>query len=295
LLSRAPAWLPFLAGAVLACSAHDASARNGPSDPASRAGLGPKGPELPREDLAPRSESAPAQRLQLLQQPRRELAVPARDRLRLLPAPQPPSPPSAVLISGEAGRDLLAPGDRVFVRTSGNPDTDLWHARRKLKPIEGPDGGRVLGYLAIRDGIVRTRDPSQSPRPATVIQAFGALKAGTRLAPAPDPSPRAALHPRAGPSVQGQLLDSYPQRELVGQGQAVVIDRGAWQGLEPGHILLVTGRTVSPPHGRARGSSPGAKEKGVIMVLQTVPEASLALVVESHAPLAAGDRVVGPR
>jgi hypothetical protein len=85
----------------------------------------------------------------------------------------------------------------------------------------------------------------------------------------------------------------------VGHNQIVVINKGAADGMEVGHVLAVqrAGRQLtdrSQPGERSNIKLPNERN-GLLMVFRPFERLSYALVLETAQEVQIGDRVVNPR
>jgi hypothetical protein len=100
--------------------------------------------------------------------------------------------------------------------------------------------------------------------------------------------------------MEGSIVSVYGDAvNLVGQSQIVVINRGAAEGMENGHVLAIqkAGRRIddrSQPGERAQIKLPDERS-GLLMVFRTFEHLSYALVVEISDTVTIGDRVTNPR
>lgn len=227
------------------------------------------------------------------------------------------------IVSGTEDRVLLTAGDRAYVRGRvGTPlvETDprrveTFRVFRNAVPLKDPVTGQVLGYeAAYLGGAELVRGESMQPVrmengrseatlvPATidVTRAKEEMRIGDRLLPDP-PRQFASYVPRA-PSlpVDGSIISVYGDAvALIGQSQVVVLNRGAAEGIENGHVMsiLKSGRRVedrSQEGERAVIKLPDERS-GLLMVFRTFEHLSYALVLEITEPVMVGDRVVNPR
>lgn len=251
----------------------------------------------PVERLQPRQREAPVERLEAVRGVDPTMLVSVLDRFQLRPPRPEPGEAPAHLVAGERERALYASGDRVFVRVHGDSDVRRWYAAGSPEPVRDPESGRLLGYVVPRQGVVELRSVGPGTHKATITEAFTTLEAGMPLQPAGDETARLRLLPRPAPEVSGRLLRPAADRSLVGQGDLVVIDLGGWEGIEPGHVLAVSGpgRKAENPRNPGEPLALPGKRKGVVMVVRTTPEVSFALVMENGEGLEAGDRLASPR
>jgi hypothetical protein len=138
--------------------------------------------------------------------------------------------------------------------------------------------------------------------PATIdiIRNKEEMRVGDRLLPEP-PRQLTTYVPRAPTSaVEGTIVSVYGNAVvLAGQSQVVVLNRGAAEGIEPGHVLAILkdGRRIddkSQSGERAQVKLPDERN-GLLMVFRTFEHLSYALVLEIGDVVQIGDRVVTPR
>ena len=107
--------------------------------------------------------------------------------------------------------------------------------------------------------------------------------------------PRAPVTP-----VDGTIISVYGNAvSLAGQNQVVVINRGAVDGVENGHVMAILkdGRRIddrSQSGERAQIKLPDERN-GLLMVFRTFENLSYALVLEISDTVSVGDHVANPR
>ena len=229
------------------------------------------------------------------------------------------------IVAAQEGRVLLSRGDRAYARGAysskegGKPLSDArgepvaYRVFRNATPLKDPATGEILGYEAQYLGkaelvrgestaTVKDKDGKDSTEvvPATIdiLIAKEEMRVGDRLAPEP---PRELLSyvPRAPASqIEGQIVSIYGSAVLYAAGnQVVVINRGARDGLERGHVMaiqrsgvLLTDRTDSA---RTQIKLPNERN-GLLMVFRTFEKLSYALILQVSEGVKVGDRFVNP-
>jgi hypothetical protein len=214
-------------------------------------------------------------------------------------------------------RVLLTRGDRLYARSSdgsqmsdtGGPNNQ-YRVFRNAVPLRDPDTHVVLGYEAQYLGRVsllrgegsETIGTRTTPVPATldVVSARSEMGIGDRLLPEPERQ-LASYAPRApAQQVNAAIVSVYGDAVgLVGHNQIVVINKGAADGMEVGHVLAVqrAGRRLtdrSQPGERSEIKLPNERN-GLLMVFRPFERLSYALVLETAQEVQIGDRVVNPR
>ncbi len=191
-----------------------------------------------------------------------------------------------------------ASGNDAYVRgniSGQDAEYSVVHIGNKLVD---PDDGDVLGFegIYVADGRVRRMG---DPATVELNNSQREVMQGDRLVAQKELlalkfEPRAPDRPIAGSIVH--VVDGVTQ---IGQYQVIVINRGARDGLEPGHILTVWqagariqdridtglfGRKVQLPDERA----------GTLMVFKTYDRLSYALVMQAEGPIHTLDKVRNP-
>lgn len=231
------------------------------------------------------------------------------------------------IVAAPENRVLLSRGDRAYARGQyGNEGTlagqalllgkgQSRHHRvyRDAVALKDPSTGEVLGYeaqfigkalLAREESSRTTTAPDGSSRvsiePATIDITLSKeeMRVGDRLLPEPTRDiPTYVPHAPAA-AQSGQIVKVHGNAvQYAGQNQVVIINRGAKDGLERGHILaiqkdadVVTDKT---DRARPRIQLPGERN-GLMMVFRTFDRVSYALVLQITDGVKVGDRFVNP-
>lgn len=172
------------------------------------------------------------------------------------------------------------------------------------EPLRDPDDNDVIGYQGIYTAtakITRTGDPTTLDITESTRETYD----GDILFPS-DVEMQMDFFPRAPETeVDGRIIELVNAIGMVGQYQAVVINRGKKHGVEPGHVLAVyqTGPTIRDHSNRmdtTKKRAFGSKVKlpdesaGKMMVFKTFDRISYALILESQVAIRELDRVGNP-
>jgi LysM repeat protein len=229
------------------------------------------------------------------------------------------------IVAAQEGRVLLSRGDRAYARGAysskegGKPLSDArgepvaYRVFRNATPLKDPTTGEILGYEALFLGkaelvrgesiaTVKDKNGKESTEvvPATldILIAKEEMRVGDRLAPEP---PRELLSyvPRAPASqIEGQIVSIYGNAVLYAAGnQVVVLNRGARDGLERGHVMAIqrSGERLTDRTDSARTQIRLPNERnGLMMVFRTFEKLSYALILEVPDGVKVGDRFVNP-
>ncbi len=171
--------------------------------------------------------------------------------------------------------------------------------------LRDPDNKEVVGYQGIFTAdakVTRTGEPAT----LMITEAHRETFNGDVLFPA-DAEVQLDFIPHAPQNeIDGRIMALPNAILMVGQYQAVVINRGKQHGLEPGHVLsiLQVGPTIrdrtnsmdTTKFDRAFGPKMKLPDEpsGKLMVFKTFDRVSYGLVLESTAPIRELDRVVNP-
>jgi hypothetical protein len=238
----------------------------------------------------------------------------------------------------QEGRFNIGAGARAYAFGLGDTKETLWQVYRPGNALVDPDTSQALGYEAIYLGAARLLRQGVKNEPATIsiLSAVQEISEGDRLVVAPQPqifsfAPRAPEKP-----VRGRIMSIYDGRNdprfdyyrlapvtqgvLVGRPTAVEeqqryggetgnlavvsLNRGAKDGLQPGHVLamyrsttIVRDRSVGPYYmGDVRTPPfPLPEERyGLLMVFRVFENLSYALTLSVERQVAPGDVVMQP-
>ncbi len=157
---------------------------------------------------------------------------------------------SAYVVGSQDEHLAVGAGGRIYIRGLSDDAGDKFSVYRPGGAYKDPDTGAVLGYEALHVADVQLHKLGD---PATGVLTWSnreVLK-GDRLMPqeldeSPDFIPRAP-----GGEVDGRIISVVDGVSQIGQHHVVVINRGAADGLEPGHVLGIfqAGQEIEDPIG----------------------------------------------
>jgi hypothetical protein len=191
-------------------------------------------------------------------------------------------------------------GQEVYVRGTDAQDGTVFSVVHVGTPLVDPDDGEILGYEGtyVAEGRV-----SRSGDPMTLLLTDSTRETltGDYLL-AEETQTSVNYFPRAPESaIDGSIISVVDGISLIGQYQVVVLNRGARDGLEPGHVLQAyrAGEVVRDTIGR-RSSLFAEKVRlpderaGTMMVFRTFDRMSYALVMEATSEIRVLDIVRNP-
>lgn len=134
-------------------------------------------------------------------------------------------------------RVLIMVGDQVYA-SPGEPGTQDWQVYRPGNELVDPDSGEKLGFEAHAVGQAHTVVPG-NPQTLRIEKAAQEIAIGDRLLPY-RPVELEAMVPHAPErDVLGKIISAFGGVAASSQFSTVVINQGARDGLEPGHVLAI--------------------------------------------------------
>lgn len=201
---------------------------------------------------------------------------------------------TGTIIALEAGRVFAGNGDTVFAKLPEHHK--MWSAYRAGRQIPDPETGKPLGYEAQHLGLLETREQG-TPTTMAVIEAKMEIGVGDKLFPSA-PAALFSLVPRAPQDpVAARVASIGKGVGAGGRHDIVLINKGARDGIEPGHVLALWqergAATYQEGHLTERFDLP-PNRYGVLVVYRVFDSAAYGLVMDADLPVNIGDRVTNP-
>jgi hypothetical protein len=211
------------------------------------------------------------------------------------------------IVATQEGRVLLSRGDTAYVRGDRGQNT-VFRIFRQAVALRDRATHEVLGYEAPYVGtaeLVRGGDAQSDasgkadvvPDTFLVTSIRQEAGIGDRLAPVvPHEYENYAPHAPQG-DVAGQIVSIYGDALTAGQNQIVVLNRGAGDGMERGHVLALWRdgrREVDPTDGRRTLMKLPDERHGELFVFRVFSRMSYALIMSVKEPVKVGDRFTKP-
>jgi hypothetical protein len=199
---------------------------------------------------------------------------------------------------GRDSRLISSVGNDIYVRRLGNAQLgtrfSIYHVGDALRD---PDDGDVLGYQGVFTGeadVKRLGDPSTL---RMVDSARETLEGDILLPPVNDP--RLDFIPRRPKAdIDGTIMSVIDDRTVVADYDVIIINRGARDGLEPGHILTIwqAGDEVrdTTPNPVSRRFDTPSERTGLFMVFKAYDRMSYGLTLRVEREIRVGDIVRTP-
>lgn len=160
-------------------------------------------------------------------------------------------------------RVVLATGDEAFA-TGGKQGVTRWNVLRPGKTLKDPETSEILGYEVEYLGDARTVSPG-APQKIQITRSAQEILPKDKLVEA-DSNMTFEYVPRAPDQpISGRIISAYGGLSDSGRYQTVVINRGARDGLAPGHVLAVyrEGKAVELSKDEREKMAWVAEKKGV--------------------------------
>jgi hypothetical protein len=211
------------------------------------------------------------------------------------------------IVAAKEGRVMLSRGETAYVLGVNSPNT-VFRMFRNAKPLKDPTTRELLGYEAAYVGtaeLVQKGGEHISPKgkrevvPDTFIVTSVRLEGmiGDRLAPVKARDYQNYVPHAPQGDISGQIVSMYGDAITGGQNQIVVLNRGAGDGLERGHVLALwhDGRVaVDPTDERKTLMKLPDERHGELFVFQVFSRMSYALILSVKEPVNVGDRFTKP-
>jgi hypothetical protein len=211
-----------------------------------------------------------------------------------------------VVVGTESNRVLLGAGDLTYVSDLGSSTEDTWHFYRRGRALVDPETQQSLGYEAVHLGTGRVKTRG-NPATIEIVAATQEIAKGDKLVAAGRAQP-VAYAPRApGKQIRGRIVSIYGGSGMAseaGRHSVVVINRGASQGVEMGHVLaLYRAGSVIGARGSALNVAPVSSEAGprtpeervgLMFVFRVFDRVSYGLVMDVTKPVNIKDAVQTP-
>ena len=144
---------------------------------------------------------------------------------------------AAFILGSNDERVVLGAGDDAFA-TGGKSGVTRWNVLRPGRELTDPETGDVLGYEAEYLGDARTLAEG-APQKIRITHSAQEIQTGDKLVEASDSTTFEFVPHAPDGAIKGRIISAYGGMSDSGRYQTVVLNRGANDGLEPGHVLAV--------------------------------------------------------
>lgn len=201
---------------------------------------------------------------------------------------------AGMLLDSKEGQVLMSEGDRVYLKMSpggtahiGQKFTISNDHGEVVHPKTGESIGRMIDILGTLE-ITRTGDKLYE---AKIIYSNKEILKGATILNYLEPT-QAVVLKKADAHINGTILLSWEDKELIGTRDIVMIDKGQSDGLEAGNVLYVfrEGREILDPASEVPLQTP-MRKLGTLVVIETQEYTSTAMVTMSKRVIYKGDMV----
>lgn len=248
------------------------------------------GYELQRSELRPQMRSAPL-----------GLAIPtispkSIEPFLIRPLVVDPAQVAAapMIVANTEQRVIVSAGDMAYVTGLDQRKGPKWQVYRQGRVFQDPDTKEVLGFEAVYLG---DADVTGFGEVSTVhiVRAQQEIAKGDRLALAP-PLQSTPYIPRAPErSVRGRVIAGADNTVFeMGTYSVLIMNRGARDGLEVGHVLGLYRSEGTIPLGDNKSMPLPEQRYGLVLVFRVFNKMSYGLVMTSRRPVNVLDTVRNP-
>lgn len=199
---------------------------------------------------------------------------------------------------------IAGSGHDLYVRKLDAETGDRYSVMHVDEPLNDPQSGRKLGYVAIYTGTAQVTRPGEVAKVTLTDSARETLQGDVLIAAEISPSTDFAPHSPRQP-VDGRIIAVVDNVLLAGQYDVVAINRGSQDGVDRGTVLTVAlaGEKVSDHCAYINGESTcwlphserlPAESSGTLLVFKTYERMSYALIFSDTVPINVGDPVHNP-
>ena len=196
---------------------------------------------------------------------------------------------SPILVASQENRVVLSSGDVAFTRGIVWEEGSEWNVFRPGRKLVDPDTKEVLGVEAVHLGEVHVKEFGEVST-VTISKAVQEIAPGDRLVRAVPFSALPFVPRSPGASISAKIVAGSDNTVAeLGPQSVVVINRGARNGLEVGHVLaLYRDRPSVNPAGssnKAERIKLPQERYGLVLVFRVFEKASYALVMNTSRPV----------
>lgn len=198
---------------------------------------------------------------------------------------------SPKIIAGPDNRVILTTNDHAY--SQGLDAAGRWQAYRLGRTIIDPDSGEQLGYEATYSGDLSV-DKLDQVSTLTVHKIAEEVLVGDHLLKSM-PTPVSNYIPHEPPAtLQGRIINSYAGVNEIGQQFNVLINRGARDGVEVGHVFGIyrASRIIKGDDKQALALP--SEKVGRLIVFRVFNKAAYGLVLGATQPILPADRIALP-
>ena len=201
------------------------------------------------------------------------------------------------IVASSEERLISGAGDNVYIRGEIAEDDKHFSVFEEGQVYTDSETQEVLGYEAIYKGDAWLVADADDVDTVALHKTTQEVLVGDRLLPVMDDDNEMNFFPRAPEQdISGAIISVFGGVSQVGQYQVIVLDRGARNGLEKGHVLSIyqTGDTILDPVTADRKDTVKLPDEhaGEAMVFKVFEKVSYAIVMKATKAIHIGDKVL---
>lgn len=223
-----------------------------------------------------------------------------------------------MILGSSDARVMFGPGDQVYA-TKADADIVDWRIVRLGQALKNPDNAKeILAYEMIHIADARTEVPGD-PQVVRILRTEQEVLERDRLVPSWKSEPPQYMPHAPEQPVKAKVVSALGGPMYAGTWMTLVLDKGARDGIEEGHVLALfrAGRSVADPKciraekiaflaGGGRGHAEDCKKNendktelpetrnGLAFVYRVFNKVSYALVMKAVEPVTIGDVARNP-
>jgi hypothetical protein len=199
---------------------------------------------------------------------------------------------------------IAGTGHDLYVRKLDGDTGARYSVMHIDEPLNDPQSGRKLGYVAIYTGTAQVTRPGSIAKVTVTDAARETLQGDVLIAE--DSSPNSDFVPH-GPAqaIDGRIIAVVDNVLLAGQYEVVALNRGSQDGLDRGAVLTIdqVGQKVDDHCAKLDGESScwvshglqlPNESTGTLLVFKTYERMSYALILNDTVPINVGDHIRNP-
>jgi len=206
--------------------------------------------------------------------------------------------PLGTIISAKTDKMILAEGDTVYVSFSNDVDIQDIKAGDEFtiavfsRAIPYPTEKKRKAYAVMTRGLIVIEDVVEEPvYAAKIFELFGSAEVGAFVMPYQPVSPCVTPVPTRR-DVSGYIVETQELKQIIGGYSVVYLSGGFNQGFRRGQVFNITEDPRKIKTKQADVSLP-PRVLGSLIVLESRPATSTALVLNAHEQIFRGTNIEG--
>jgi hypothetical protein len=202
------------------------------------------------------------------------------------------------IVAAQEEREILSPGTYIYVQGLPEAPQPVWAIYREGEPVKDPESGEILGNEAHYLGEAKLLRLGQ-PATLNITQAKEDIAIKDKLVAVEDELTQTYIPHAPDVEIKGQIARISDGINETGSGRVVVLNRGANDGVERGHVLSILRKGMDMVDPESDPKHPVSLQLpdepvGLVMVFKTFPKLSYALVMQASQPVHEEDIVRTP-